>query len=454
MKKRMIALILTLVLALNLVVGASAASYTVQPGDSLSSIAGEFLGDIAKWEDIFDVNKAQISDPNVIYAGQELNIPEAPATEEEAPSLIPEVTDPDPSLWDEKTAANMGMFFSAMEEAKYIVNRPHAYEKDSFNAYFDAFEMNYWLALSSKVVLTDADMWSVYALLDAREKLVQVVDDPEDTIWYIWGEDMPAEADAADYDYTYAYDRSDFKPFLVPYLLEDQSAVKGNIIVIAGGGYSLRSSSYEGYAVAERFNELGYNTFVLQRRVAPSTPTDAHLDLQRAIRYIRYHADELGIVKTDKMAACGFSGGAMTICGAINDCYGSVLPTEFYPDYQCDEVDQVNSDLQAALLIYGADALDTENPNIPPMFMAIGTKDNYGLHKNQLAAVEYCMENDICFEAHFFADMPHGFGAEWGFNSTSFENYESPVSSVWPEMADTFLSVQWGYVEQFTPHER
>ena len=59
------------------------------------------------------------------------------------------------------------------------------------------------------------------------------------------------------------------KPFLVPYLVEDQLAAKGNMIVIAGGGYSSRGNAMEGYPIAEAFQDLGYNAYVLQRRVAP-----------------------------------------------------------------------------------------------------------------------------------------------------------------------------------------
>ena len=49
------------------------------------------------------------------------------------------------------------------------------------------------------------------------------------------------------------------KPFLVPYLVEDQLAAKGNMIVIAGGGYSSRGNAMEGYPIAEAFQDLGYN---------------------------------------------------------------------------------------------------------------------------------------------------------------------------------------------------
>ncbi len=50
-------------------------TYVVQPGDSLSKIAKEKLGDAARWPEIFELNKDQIKDPNLIHVGQELRLP-------------------------------------------------------------------------------------------------------------------------------------------------------------------------------------------------------------------------------------------------------------------------------------------------------------------------------------------------------------------------------------------
>jgi nucleoid-associated protein YgaU len=50
-------------------------TYVVQPGDSLSKIAKEILGDAARWPEIFELNKDQIKDPNLIHVGQELRLP-------------------------------------------------------------------------------------------------------------------------------------------------------------------------------------------------------------------------------------------------------------------------------------------------------------------------------------------------------------------------------------------
>src|SRR2546428_430742 len=51
-------------------------NYTVQPGDTLSSIAQQAYGDSNKWQIIYDANKQVIgSDPNLIHPGQVLYIP-------------------------------------------------------------------------------------------------------------------------------------------------------------------------------------------------------------------------------------------------------------------------------------------------------------------------------------------------------------------------------------------
>lgn len=50
--------------------------YTVKSGDSLSKIAKEFYGNAMKYMVIFEANKPMLKDPNMIYPGQVLRIPE------------------------------------------------------------------------------------------------------------------------------------------------------------------------------------------------------------------------------------------------------------------------------------------------------------------------------------------------------------------------------------------
>lgn len=50
-------------------------TYTVQQGDSLSKIAKERYGDGTKWKAIFEANRDQITNPDLIHPGQVLKIP-------------------------------------------------------------------------------------------------------------------------------------------------------------------------------------------------------------------------------------------------------------------------------------------------------------------------------------------------------------------------------------------
>jgi nucleoid-associated protein YgaU len=55
---------------------ATAKTYTVKSGDTLSKIAKEFLGDANAYMEIFNENRDQLSDPDKIKPGQVLKIPQ------------------------------------------------------------------------------------------------------------------------------------------------------------------------------------------------------------------------------------------------------------------------------------------------------------------------------------------------------------------------------------------
>ena len=54
---------------------AAEGSYVVVSGDSLSKIAKREYGDMNQWRRIYEANKDQISDPDLIHPGQKLRIP-------------------------------------------------------------------------------------------------------------------------------------------------------------------------------------------------------------------------------------------------------------------------------------------------------------------------------------------------------------------------------------------
>jgi len=56
---------------------AAATTYTVVSGDTLSKIAKKFFGNANRWHEIYDANRDQISNPDLIRVGQVLKIPAA-----------------------------------------------------------------------------------------------------------------------------------------------------------------------------------------------------------------------------------------------------------------------------------------------------------------------------------------------------------------------------------------
>ncbi len=80
--------------------GATAGTVTVEPGDSLWSIATDELGDGEGWPRLYAANRSQITDPDVIHPGQELHLPgqrvRVVAEDPEAPESEPPQSHPGP----------------------------------------------------------------------------------------------------------------------------------------------------------------------------------------------------------------------------------------------------------------------------------------------------------------------------------------------------------------------
>jgi nucleoid-associated protein YgaU len=52
--------------------------YTVAAGDSLSKISKKLYGDANQWKRIFEANRDQLKNPDLIHPGQKLKIPPKP----------------------------------------------------------------------------------------------------------------------------------------------------------------------------------------------------------------------------------------------------------------------------------------------------------------------------------------------------------------------------------------
>lgn len=106
--------------------------------------------------------------------------------------------------------------------------------------------------------------------------------------------------------------QTDNTPSITPYIVE---GAKKCVIIYPGGGYYQRSDNGEGMWVAKEYNKHGFSAFVVRYRVGDnSSPQNGYnldailSDGQRAVQYVRYHAEEFGI-DPNKIAICGFSAG-------------------------------------------------------------------------------------------------------------------------------------------------
>lgn len=360
------------------------------------------------------------------------------------------------SFAEDNTGVHTDAEVQAMVAAELKVSRDVAFYPAAYKGDFDKFYVLFHKLSRAQYEKVDGaaapginashyDM--CVALTNARKALRQVVSDPKSTVWEIWGDQMAVETPLPTEGWNISYDNEGFRPFLNPYMLPHQGKVKGNVIIIAGGGSTHRNNVVEGYPVAEYFNKQGYNAFVLQRRVNPYAAVDQQLDLARAIRYIRHNASAKNIGKTDIMIAVGFSAGGMNIMQVIANQFGMTnTPDKVYSDYVCDAVDYESADLNVAIPVYGlfVTGLDfTKNPNLPPVFGVVGQKDS--LSAMMLPSLPECADIFKDFSFYLAPDAPHGVGL--GTGTKGYVNAYTQIAQ-WPEMAVNFIESRLGLMEK------
>ena len=120
----------------------------------------------------------------------------------------------------------------------------------------------------------------------------------------------------------------------------------GCILVAPGGGYETKVSGTEGYPIINRYTKAGFHCALLDYRLKPYSVFTALMDAHRAVRMLRYLADELEIIP-DKI---GMNGGS---AGGNLTCLTAVHYDEGDPD-AADPVERCSSKINAAIVMYGA----------------------------------------------------------------------------------------------------
>ena len=83
------------------------------------------------------------------------------------------------------------------------------------------------------------------------------------------------------------------QPEIVPYIPSDKRS-NGAVVIFPGGAY-VGLADHEGEGYAEFLANNGITAFVVKYRVAPHKFPLELLDARRAVRWVRFHAEEYGV---------------------------------------------------------------------------------------------------------------------------------------------------------------
>lgn len=237
-------------------------------------------------------------------------------------------------------------------------------------------------------------------------------------VFYLWEEDnVPTITNYTENTGNY-FDDSDFRPYITSFPVPEGTPIKGAILVCPGGAFQFRSDQNEGVNVAEKLRELGYQSFVVDYRLQPYTQQEGALDLARAVRFVRYHADDYGIDEKD-IAVMGFSAGGILSGEMLLNFDDQINGSTLDSTYQSDELDQISANASACGMIYsfygrlsvGTTDVDLlRSGNLPPTFYCYGTEDPF--YDQFLANADAAEKAGVSVERLQLEDTPHGFGAE------------------------------------------
>ena len=243
----------------------------------------------------------------------------------------------------------------------------------------------------------------------------------EQQVLYLWEPgNAPARTEYTVNNGGYS-DDPDFRPYLTSFPVPEGTAVKGAVLICPGGAFRFRSDRPEGTDVAEALSALGYQSFVVDYRLRPYTQQEGALDLARAVRFVRAHAQEYGIDPQD-IAVMGFSAGGILSGEMLLNFDSDVSPSVLDPEYRPDQLDAVSADAAACGMIYSfygrlsVGTTDTEllrSGSLPPTFYCYGTRDPF--YEQFLANADAAERAGVEVERLQLDGLPHGFGADGGW---------------------------------------
>lgn len=195
-----------------------------------------------------------------------------------------------------------------------------------------------------------------------------------------------------------------------------QKPSRGTVMVCPGGGYHILAINHEGYFVANKLNEFGYDVAILLYRVNVGEKTRelAFADAKAALALLQKHGDQWGL-NTKKIGVMGFSAGGH-LAARLTHATASDTPPDF------------------AILIYPAylekdgKVLEEVAPVKTPAFLYVGGDDKWA--PSAVAYAEACRQAKIPCDFTKTEHGGHGFGLK--------PDLPSDVKN-WPDKLHAFL---------------
>ena len=232
----------------------------------------------------------------------------------------------------------------------------------------------------------------------------------------LWSEGAPGATGNSDED----------KPAIIPFVPEAAKQNGTAILVIPGGGFTIRSVDHEGVLVAQWLKEQGITAFLLRYRLRPLYDrSDWFSDGSRAMQYIRAYAEEYHI-DLERVGAVGFSAGANLVADlGFNATNGNPKDN--------DVLGRQSSIPNFDILAYGAmpfpaDISPERLKQVPPTFM-FGTIEDGGSLRGMNALFTEMAAHKIPVETHFFQNGVHGSGFAVG----------DPILGEWPHLLRNWM---------------
>jgi acetyl esterase/lipase len=257
----------------------------------------------------------------------------------------------------------------------------------------------------------------------------------------LWEQGAPGALGTADED----------KPTITVYPPLDPTRSGTAILIAPGGSYMMLASNHEGRQFANLFNGMGITAFVLKYRLGPKYHHPIELgDAQRALRWVRAHAQQYGY-QPDRIGLMGFSAGGHL---------ASTAATHFDSGKSdaADPIDRVGCRPDFLILAYpvitmlppyshegSVENLLGKNPGTearkqmsnelnvtaqtPPTFLFSTSTDTVVPPENTVNLYLALRKAGVPAEMHVFERGPHGVGLD----------LEDPVLAIWPTLLTNWL---------------